>query len=587
MGCGGLAYCSNIGSMTGDDGRSMQTDERHRLKRAIPLIAVGAVLIVLGVLGRQLGNWLAAPDPVKKVDLLVVSEGDPERRVPLALDYLARGQADEVWVLTQRAGPVLNEPRAVRSFAADAGVDSDRLRTIAGSNDLVRDAVRSAEALRDRDDISRVAVLTATRQQARTRLVYERSLSRDVLVWSDKSRFDARRWWRSRAYDTLAEGMKYVVALASLGPGPEQLPERVTAGVPARAFAGGAVVALLVGALCRLVAPRMGFVSVPRLWRTHSRPTSMLGGLAIVLGLGGGMIAGGNLRIGVLGAVAGAGVIGISLVGLVDDVAGLGAPARLVWASAAGAAAWLLGLRIVAVTGGEPVGDLINAGLTLLWFVGVTLSLNLLDNMDGVTAGVGAAASITIAVAAALGGQFVVTAAASALAGACIGYLVHNVHPARLFMGDMGALGLGFALAALALQLRPHPTPPLSMAVPVMALGIPIFDVVLVTVSRLREGRSPSLGGTDHAAHRLVARGMSARVAAAFLWVGQLILGAFAVLVARASVVVGVALVCLVGVSGLVALFVFLRMPVWNPPAHLERTDEDVLADGPPSLGAN
>jgi UDP-GlcNAc:undecaprenyl-phosphate GlcNAc-1-phosphate transferase len=543
---------------------------RQRLKTALPILVLGLGVVLFGFVSRNLGHWLAASDPVERVDVIVVASGEADRRIPTAIEHLERGLANRLWVLARADGPVLHEPETIAAYLKAEGVDRNRVRVFAeGTGDPLRDAHLVARRLLSERNIDRIAVVGATLDQARTKLVFSRTVQPEVRIWSDGAPYDANTWWRAERSATLIEAAKYLATLATLGPGPEVLPEKVTPGVPLRAFVGGALIAFAVGALGRRIAPRLGMVSVARLWRSHDRPTSILGGFAIVAGLGGGMLTGGNVRLGALGAVAGAGVVLISTVGLVDDIAGLGAIARLVWAAGAGAAAWLLGLRIVALTAEEPIADLVNAALTILWFVGVTLALNLLDNLDGVTAGVGAASSIAIAVAAALGGQFVVTAGASALAGACIGFLIHNVHPARLFMGDMGALALGFALAALALALTPHPTPPLSMAVPVMALGIPIFDVVLVTISRFREGRSPATGGTDHSSHRLLAAGLSPRQSAAFLWMGQLLLGAVAVFVSRSGHVVGYALVAATGACGVIALVVFLRLPVWAIPAAL------------------
>jgi hypothetical protein len=177
-----------------------------------------------------------------------------------------------------------------------------------------------------------------------------------------------------------------------------------------------------------------------------------------------------------------------------------------------------------------------------------------------------------------VGGQYLVAAAAAAVAGACLGYLVHNFPPARLFMGDMGALALGFALAALALGLTPHQRVPLSAAVPVLALGVPIFDTTLVTISRLRAGRSPLVGGTDHLSHRLLARGFSLRVALAVLVGGQLALGVLAFVVAVAPRTVGWALVGLVAVASALALRFFLRLPEWTPPIHQELSRDVRLA---------
>jgi UDP-GlcNAc:undecaprenyl-phosphate GlcNAc-1-phosphate transferase len=200
----------------------------------------------------------------------------------------------------------------------------------------------------------------------------------------------------------------------------------------------------------------------------------------------------------------------------------------------------------------------------------VTHALNVLDHIDGATAGVGAVSAATIAAVAAVGGQFVVAAAAAAVAGACLGYLVHNFPPARLFMGDMGALALGFALAALALGLKPHQHVPLSAFVPVLALGVPIFDTTVVTISRIRAGRSPLVGGTDHVSHRLRARGLSLRGVVGVLVGAQLVLGVVAYAVAVAPRAVGWSLVGVTAVVAVAGVVFFLGQPEWTPPAEEE-----------------
>jgi UDP-GlcNAc:undecaprenyl-phosphate/decaprenyl-phosphate GlcNAc-1-phosphate transferase len=388
----------------------------------------------------------------------------------------------------------------------------------------------------------------------------------DVAAWRDGSRAEVRNW-----QGLAGEAVRVLTTLAVLGPGTELLPGSVPASLPIRAVAGGFLVALVIGAVCRPLARRLGLVAIPRLWRAHTTPTPMLGGLAIILGLGGGVVAAGGVRLGAIGAAAAAGVLVVAVVGLIDDIAGLGTRVRLLWAGGAGAAAWLLGLRALVATPGEPGADLINALFTILWFMGVTHALNIFDNIDGAVGGVAAVSAGSIAVAAALGGQFVVAVAAAALAGGCLGYLAHNVHPARLFMGDMGALGLGFSLAALGLALQPLQSPPISMVVPIVAIGIPIFDTVLVSTVRLRRGDSPAVGGTDHTSHRLMARGMTVRQAAGFLWAAQAVLGVIAIALARTSGAgIGMLLTGLFAAGGALALVTFIRIPAWSPPSQMK-----------------
>jgi UDP-GlcNAc:undecaprenyl-phosphate GlcNAc-1-phosphate transferase len=157
----------------------------------------------------------------------------------------------------------------------------------------------------------------------------------------------------------------------------------------------------------------------------------------------------------------------------------------------------------------------LNLGLTLLWILGITNALNLLDNMDGLAAGVGAVVAASFTLMAAANGQYLVGAMSAALLGACLGFLIHNFSPATIFMGDSGSLFLGFLLAALGIKLRfPDNVSTVTWMVPVLVLGVAVFDTTLVVVSRLRRGLNPFMTpGRDHLSHRLVALGWSRREA--------------------------------------------------------------------------
>jgi UDP-GlcNAc:undecaprenyl-phosphate GlcNAc-1-phosphate transferase len=554
-----------------------------RFKKLLPPLLLALVAAGGFFIWTHLPSWLASADPMRKVDVIVVPAGDPNVRIPRAIRFLER-YAREVWVVPSGGGAVVNEAKAIEAYAAEHGQAGSVRVLQRRSRTLVRDARIVAARLKRQEREKRtdleIAVVTSPLEIARTRLVFERETGDDVLAWRagpggrDGSRPDSGAW-----IDLAGETARVLGTLAVLGPGTELLPGNVPASLPLRGVVGGLLVALAVGALCRPLARRLGLVATPRLWRAHTTPTPMLGGLAIILGLGGGIVAAGGVRLGALGAAAAAGVVVVAVVGLIDDIAGLGTRVRLLWAGGAGAVAWLLGLRAQVIAPGEAGADVVNAIFTILWFVGITHALNIFDNVDGAVGGVAAISAGTIAIAAALGGQFVVTVAAAALCGACLGYLAHNVHPARLFMGDMGALGLGFALAALGLALQPEQRPPLSVAVPVIAVGVPIFDTVLVTIARIRAGGSPFVGGTDHASHRLLARGLSVRQAAGFLWASQIALGALAVAIARSSsAVVGGFLTGAVIASGIVALIVFFRISPWRPPWQMQASAQVVEA---------
>jgi UDP-GlcNAc:undecaprenyl-phosphate GlcNAc-1-phosphate transferase len=225
-----------------------------------------------------------------------------------------------------------------------------------------------------------------------------------------------------------------------------------------------------------------------------------------------------------------------------------------------------MGLRAEVFPEGAP-GDIANALLTMLWFVGVTHAFNMLDNMDGAAAGVALASSLSIAALAAVTNQGVLVVLALAVAGGCLGYLAHNVFPARLYMGDSGALAVGFAVATLGLMLEPPTKRPLGFALPVLAAAVPIFDTTLVTVSRLRSRKRVALGGTDHLTHRLHVAGLGVRAVALFLICAQLVLGGMGIVIGSVPRLTGWALLGILGCLGVMALLLFLRRPEWKPSA--------------------
>jgi UDP-GlcNAc:undecaprenyl-phosphate GlcNAc-1-phosphate transferase len=157
----------------------------------------------------------------------------------------------------------------------------------------------------------------------------------------------------------------------------------------------------------------------------------------------------------------------------------------------------------------------LNIVVTVGWVVVITNSLNLLDNMDGLSGGVGAVAAIFFLLLAVMNRQYLVGALSAALVGACLGFLVYNFNPASIFMGDAGSLFLGFVLAAVGIKLRfPSGVEIVTWMVPVLILGLPLFDTALVIVSRLRRGLNPlTTPGKDHVSHRLVALGYTRREA--------------------------------------------------------------------------
>ncbi len=304
----------------------------------------------------------------------------------------------------------------------------------------------------------------------------------------------------------------------------------------------------------RRVAPRLGFVDLPGARRVHQRPMPRLGGAVIYLAAIVALLAfGERFKIHqAVGILLGASLV--SFFGLWDDRRSLSPAVKLLGQFGAAGILLLTDVRI----GIFPYGWL-NVAATLLWVVGMTNAMNLLDNMDGLSGGVGAVAASFFLLLAAMNGQYLVGALSAALLGACIGFLVYNLNPASIFMGDAGALFLGFMLAAVGIKLRfPDNVDIVTWMVPVLILGVPIFDTALVVVSRLLRGLNPlTTPGQDHTSHRLVSMGFTQREAVMILYLAGGALGLLSVFVTQATVLEGYVaggVTLLAGAAALVAL---------------------------------
>lgn len=339
-------------------------------------------------------------------------------------------------------------------------------------------------------------------------------------------------------------------------------------------LAAAASTAVLTPVAIRL-ARRLGAMDRPKADRWHGRETPLLGGVAVTAGLLVALLWFGGWRSETL-AVAG-GVLLLHLVGLVDDLKGV-RPANKLVAQTAATGLLLHG----GVRAGWPEDVLLSVPLTVLWVVGITNAVNLLDNMDGLASGIVAVSGVAVAACAALlpqGAFDLSVVVALAVAGAAVGFLPWNRHPARVFMGDSGSLPLGFGLAAAALLAthREAGNVAIVLAAPLLALAVPILDTTFVSLLRKWHGRSISQGGRDHLSHRLVALGIPERKAVRMLWLMSAVFGLFAVVATRLDwmgqwTLIGMALLaaCLVGV-------VLGRVKVYQAtdvPADAGRTEE-------------
>ena len=201
--------------------------------------------------------------------------------------------------------------------------------------------------------------------------------------------------------------------------------------------------------------------------------------------------------------------------------------------------------------------------LSFVWFVGIIAAFSILDHMDGLCAGVAAVVAAFCASFAAVGGQLLVGTLAAAILGASLGFLRFNAKPARIFLGDGGAMLLGLVAGTLGIKLRfPELAPTVSWMIPVLILAVPIFDTTLVTVSRVRRGLVPfSSPGKDHTAHRLVALGLSHQQAVNLMYAAGILGGMLAWVVALVGPSAGLPVAGVVGMVGAGAIVWLERAP--------------------------
>jgi UDP-GlcNAc:undecaprenyl-phosphate/decaprenyl-phosphate GlcNAc-1-phosphate transferase len=344
-------------------------------------------------------------------------------------------------------------------------------------------------------------------------------------------------------------------------------------------FVGAVVLTLVLVPVALRLARRLDVLDHPGGYKQQAAPVPYLGGAAIAVAFAVAVLVaalvrppdGGLRELAVVLFLA----VGVALVGLVDDLRGLSVTVRLLAVGGASLALVVAGVRVTL-----PGPVLLDVLLTVVWVVGVTHAFNLLDNIDGSSAGVAAIGAVTLGLVAGLGGQFLVAALAAALAGCALTFLVHNFHPARIYMGDAGSLFLGFLLAVLGLKVTVVNDPVIASFVPILALGVALFDTTLVTVDRLRRGRSPFVGGRDHVSHRLLALGLSVRATVGCIYAFGIALGWLAVVMSRLADVVTAQLLLAFAIAVCVGLGAALRrVPVEADPS-------DPAADGAPRHGS-
>lgn len=277
----------------------------------------------------------------------------------------------------------------------------------------------------------------------------------------------------------------------------------------------------------RRIAIKRGQISYPRADRWHRQPTAILGGIAIYAAAMSvffflpfkkntfGLMAGGTF---------------LFAVGLLDDLMRLAPYLKLFTQVVAGCIAVFFGIVL-----GVPIEGGLAIPLTLLWIIAITNSFNLLDNIDGLAAGIAAISALMLFFSSRAFVNNPLGPYALIVAGACLGFLPYNFNPARIFMGDCGSMFLGFCLAVISVvgTGRHASNLLLTLALPVLIMTVPIFDTAFVMALRMLQGRKIFEGGSDHTSHHLVTLGLSQRKTVALLYAVSIAFGLIAVLYSR------------------------------------------------------
>ena len=333
------------------------------------------------------------------------------------------------------------------------------------------------------------------------------------------------------------------------------------------AFAVGLIASLALTVPVRQLALRVGMVDHPGPRKVHVQPMPLLGGLAIYFGVLISLLVsmdGAALRQ-VIGIYIGATLVAV--IGILDDRGLLHHQIKLFGAMPAAAVILIAsGIRaqVFSMIWPGTFGVWADTALTVVWVVGITASFSILDHMDGLCAGVAAMASLFFAIFALESGQLLVSTMAAAVLGAAAGFLRWNFKPAKIFMGDGGAMFLGFLMATLALKLRPVLTGGHNAAwlIPILILGAAIFDTTLISISRSRRGFLPfTTPGKDHTAHRLSNLFGSQRTAVLLMYALGAFFGLLALAISHLPARPAYAVAALAGVAVVGAVALLERAP--------------------------
>ncbi len=326
------------------------------------------------------------------------------------------------------------------------------------------------------------------------------------------------------------------------------------------------------------LAPAMGWIEEVRKDRWHKKPTARMGGIAVYISL---MIVTAaffwpvnDMR--VVGLLIGTTVVFI--LGLIDDLRPVRPAVKILAQVAAAVVVIAFGVH------SEYFNPFIGIPLTIFWIVAITNAYNLLDNMDGLSSGIAVISSATLFVLSAVMGWAETALLAAVMCGAAAGFLRYNFNPARIFMGDSGALTIGFFLSVVTLigSMTHMSNLIITLAAPILVMAVPILDTTFVTVLRAASGRPVYRGGRDHTSHRLVIMGLSERRSVLIIYLFSLVFGGFAVFLAFPGASYTLVAMLLV----IFSVFLFMLGLFLSEADPEQADDRDGAGNGSPGISA-
>ncbi|MGF7397676.1 MraY family glycosyltransferase [Thermoanaerobacterium thermosaccharolyticum] len=327
-------------------------------------------------------------------------------------------------------------------------------------------------------------------------------------------------------------------------------------GIYILSFVVAFVVALMATPAAKKLAYKIGAIDIPKdKRRVHKKPVPLIGGLAIYLGTILSILLFLPKSQTNLGIIAGSTIIVV--LGIFDDKYELKAKVKLLGQLLASFVVVLSGVRIDWLT--NPFGDgMINIGvfaipLSIFWIVGITNAMNLIDGLDGLAAGIASISSGSLFVVSLLNGRYATALITAAVTGAALGFLPYNFNPAKIFMGDTGAMFLGFILSAVSIEGAVKSAAAIAIAVPILALGVPVFDTTFAIIRRIANKKPIMEADKGHLHHRLLALGLTQKQAVFVMYGVSLFLGLSAILISFTN-----------GAKGYIILIIAILAVLWG-----------------------